>query len=372
MSRRPEKPYNDLPLLPPAVELETKAVLKRCITARAALAELKQAAELMPNQAMLINTLPLLEAKDSSKIENIVTTTDKLFQFADSDGAHADPATKEALRYRRALYGGWQALAQRPINTNMAEAICSQIKGVDMTVRKVPGTALANEKTGEIVSTPPVGEKVLRDLLSNWEKFLHEQPELDPLIRMAVMHYQFEAIHPFTDGNGRTGRILNILYLVQEELLSSPILYLSRYIVANKSRYYSGLLAVTSEQAWEPWLLYMLEAVESTAQWTTGKIISIRGLAGHAADYVREQLPRIYSRELIDTIFQQPYCRINNLVEANIAKRQTASEYLKKLVAVGVLTEQKIGRERLFVHPKLIQLLSGDDNEFTYYKTGKE
>lgn len=367
MSWHPEKPYNNLPLLPPGTELETRAVLKQCISARVALAELKQAAELISNQAMLINTLPLLEAKDSSEIENIVTTTDKLFQFVGSDDAHADPATKEALQYRSALYEGWQTLAQRPINTNMAESICSQIKGVDMTVRKVPGTALVNDRTGEIISTPPAGEKVLRDLLSNWERFLHEQPELDPLIRMAVMHYQFEAIHPFTDGNGRTGRILNILYLVQEELLTLPILYLSRYIIANKGQYYNGLLAVTREQAWESWLLYMLEAVESTAQWTTQKIISIRDLADHTADYVREQLPKIYSRELIDVIFEQPYCRISNLVEADIAKRQTASEYLKKLVSVGVLTERQVGRERLFMHPKLVHLITGDSNEVQPY-----
>lgn len=367
MSWHPEKPYNDLPLLPPDIELETKAVLKQCIAARAALAELKQAAELIPNQAMLINTLPILEAKDSSEIENIVTTTDKLFQFAGSDDTQADPATKEALRYRNALYEGWQALAQRPINTNMAESICSQIKGVDMSVRKVPGTALANDRTGEIITTPPEGETVLRDLLSNWERFLHEQPELDPLVRMAVMHYQFEAIHPFTDGNGRTGRILNILYLVQEELLTLPILYLSRYIIANKSQYYSNLLAVTSEQAWEPWLLYMLEGVESTAQWTTQKIISIRDLADHTAEYVREQLPKIYSRELIDTIFEQPYCRISNLVEADIAKRQTASEYLKKLESIGVLAEQRVGRERPYIHPKLIELITQDKNGFERY-----
>ena len=223
MNWHPEQPYNNLPLLPPSIELETKAVLKHCITARAALAELKQAAELIPNQAMLINTLPLLEAKDSSEIENIVTTADKLFQFVGSD-ALPDVATKEALQYRSALYEGWQKLSKRPISTNMAESICSQIKGIDMSVRKVPGTVLVNRAGGndqsdEVIYTPPEGETVLRDLLSNWEKLLHEQPDLDPVIRMAVMHYQFEAIHPFTDGNGRTGRILNILYLVQEELL---------------------------------------------------------------------------------------------------------------------------------------------------------
>lgn len=368
MSCDPKKPYNDLPLLPPAVELETKRVLKQCIAARTALAELKQAAELIPNQAMLINTLPLLEAKDSSEIENIVTTTDKLFQFADGNDANADSATKEALRYRRALFEGWQALSKRPINTNMAESICSQIKGVDMTVRKVPGTTLANDRTGEVIYTPPQGEKVIRDLLSNWEKLLHEQPGLDPLIRMAVMHYQFEAIHPFTDGNGRTGRVLNILYLVQEGLLNLPILYLSRYIIDNRGQYYSGLLAVTREQAWEAWLTYMLQAVENTAIWTTQKITSIRNLADHTADYVRDQLPKVYSRELIDTLFQQPYCRINNLVESGIAMRQTASEYLKKLAAVGVLVETPVGRERIFIQPKLVQLLTRDSNQFDLYK----
>ena len=236
-----------------------------------------------------------------------------------------------------------------------------------MTVRKIPGTTLVNDQTGQVIYTPPVGEKLLRDLLSNWEKLLHEQPELDPLIRMAVMHYQFEAIHPFVDGNGRTGRVLNILYLVQEKLLILPVLYLSRYIIANKNKYYSNLLGVTREQAWEPWILYMLEAVESTAQWTTQKINSIRDLADHTASYVREQLPKIYSRELIDTIFEQPYCRISNLVEANVAKRQTASEYLKKLAGIGVLAEQRVGRESLFTHPKLMELITKDANKFVNY-----
>lgn len=370
MTWNPAKPYAELPLLPPAVELETKVVLKLCIEARASLAELKQAAQLIPNQAMLINTLPLLEAKDSSEIENIVTTTDKLFQYVDSE-VKADAATREALRYRTALYEGWQVLPQRPINTNMAEKICSQIKGVAMSVRKVPGTALANERFEEVIYTPPEGEKLLRDLLGNWEKFLYEHRELDPLIRMAVMHYQFEAIHPFTDGNGRTGRILNSLYLVQEGLLTLPILYLSRYISANKSLYYNNLLGVTRDQAWEPWLLYMLEAVASTAHWTTQKIVSIRDLADHTAEYVREQLPKIYSRELIDIIFEQPYCRISNLVEARIAKRQTASEYLNKLAGVGVLAGQQVGRERLFTHPALIQLLTRDSNKIDPYHASR-
>lgn len=364
---KPEQPYNDLPRLPPAAELDSKPVLKQCIKSSAALAALKQAAELIPNQAMLINTLPLLEARASSEIENIVTTTDKLFRHTQTDDK-ADPATKEALRYRRALFEGFQSLQDRPLTTRTAEAICSQIKGRDMSVRNVPGTALQNDRTGEIIYTPPAGETVIRDLLANWERFMHDNTELDPLIRMAVGHYQFEAIHPFADGNGRTGRVLNSLFLIQEGLLNLPILYLSRYIIQHKADYYRLLHEVTAEQSWEAWLLYVLRGVEDTARWTTAKIAAIRALADHTATHVREQLPSIYSRELVDTIFEQPYCRIDNLVEKGIAKRQTASIYLKKLVEIGVLAEQQAGREKLFIHPKLMQLLQREQNEFEPYR----
>jgi len=364
---RPDRPWNDLPRLPPKGELESKIVLKHCISARAALAELKQAAELIPNPAMLINTLPILEARASSEIENIVTTADKLFQHLQADGT-ADAATKEALRYRSALLEGVRALDKRPLATRTAEAICTQIKGTEMTVRKVPGTALAKGASAEVVYTPPEGEALLRDLLANWERFLHEETALDPLIRMAVAHYQFEAIHPFTDGNGRTGRVLNTLYLVEEGLLPLPILYLSRYIIKHKADYYRLLLAVTREGAWEDWNLYILRGVEETAAWTTGKIAAIRKLSADTAGYVREALPKIYSRELVDVIFEQPYCRIANLVEAGIAGRQAASRYLKALAAAGVLREQAFGKEKLFVHPKLMNLLTRDSNTFAPYR----
>ena len=355
-SWKPDQPYNDLPRLPPVVELDTKTVLKQCIKSNAALAELKQAAELIPNQAMLINTLPLLEARASSEIENIVTTIDKLFQHIQADD-NADPATKEALRYHRALFEGFQSLQDRPLTTRTAEAICSQIKGREMSVRKVPGTALQNDRTGEIIYTPPAGETVIRDLLANWERFMHDNTELDPLIRMAVGHYQFEAIHPFDDGNGRTGRVLNSLFLIQEGLLNLPILYLSRYIIQHKADYTRLLHQVTAGQSREEWLPYLLRGVEDTARWTTAKIAAIRALAEHTATQVRDQLPRLYSRELVDTLFEQPYCRIDNLVEKGIAKRQTASVYLKKLVEIGVLVEQQAGREKQFIHPRLMQLL---------------
>lgn len=367
---RPELPHNQLPALPPACELESRAVLKACIEARAALAELKQAAELIPNQAMLINTIPLLEAKDSSEIENIVTTTDQLFQYAQSPAQghdNADPATKEALRYRTALQRGYQSLIDRPLCTATAVDVCRTLKGVDIDVRRTPGTQLINDRTGDVVYTPPEGEARLRDMLANWERFLHNQTELDPLIRMAVGHYQFEAIHPFADGNGRTGRVINILYLIQEELLNLPILYLSRHVIAHKADYYGLLLGVTRDQAWEPWLQFMLQAVAETSKWTTGKIAAIRKLAEHTTEHVRARLPKIYTRELVDVIFEQPYCRIGNLVDKGIAQRQAASRYLHDLADLGVLREMPFGKEKLFIHPKLMQLLSRDNNQFQPY-----
>ncbi|MFN0197803.1 MAG: protein adenylyltransferase Fic [Planctomycetaceae bacterium] len=365
---RPDAPYDGLPLLPPAVDLETKAILKQCIPARAALAELKQAAGLIPNQGMLINTVPLLEAQASSEIENIVTTSDRLFQYRQGD-EHADPATKEALRYSQALLDGFRSLTRRPLNTRTAEQVCSIIKGIEMRIRRTTGTALERERGGkrEIVYTPPVGEDLLRNLLANWEKFLHEARDLDPLIRMAVGHYQFEAIHPFTDGNGRTGRVLNSLFLIQENLLTLPILYLSRYIIQHKADYYRLLLNVTREQAWEEWVLFVLKGVAETATWTTAKIEAIRLLSVHTAEYVREKLPKVYSLELINLIFELPYCRIQNLVEARIAERQAASRYLKQLVEIGVLNEQTAGREKLFLHPKLLRLLVREGDTWAKY-----
>ncbi len=367
MTWQADLPFNQMPTLPPSVDVtENIAILKACIPARAALAELKQAGDLLPNQGLLINLLPLLEAKDSSEIENIVTTSDKLFQYAQED-SHADHATKEALRYRTALYQGYQQLEQRPLCTNTAVEICSTIKSVQMDIRKVPGTTLSNQATGEIIYTPPVGEQVIRELLANWEVFHHTEDDIDPLVKMAISHYQFEAIHPFIDGNGRTGRVLNILYLIEQGLLTLPILYLSHYIVQNKADYYQLLRGVTQNGDWQPWILYILKAVEETAKWTTAKIAAVRELIEHTTGYIREQLPKIYTYELVKVIFEQPYCRIGNFVDSGIAKRQTASVYLKQLCDIGVLTEMKEGKEKLFVHPKLVQLMTHESNEFDRY-----
>lgn len=215
-----------------------------------------------------------------------------------------------------------------------------------------------NDATGAVIYTPPEGEDLLREKLANWERYIHEAEDTDPLIRLAVMHYQFEAIHPFVDGNGRTGRVLNLLYLVDKGLLDIPVLYLSRHIIQNKPIYYRYLLEVTTLGAWEQWVLFMLEAVKTTAQWTTNRIRSIRDLLERTAEQMRQNIPKIYTRELAELIFANPYCRISDLVDSGVAKRQTAATYLKAMVSEGLLEEVKIGRENLYINPALLALLS--------------
>ncbi|MBA3979871.1 MAG: addiction module protein [Alcanivorax sp.] len=368
MAWEADKPHNLLPPLPPARETtETVAILKACIPARAALAELKQAGELIPNQTLLINLLPLLEAKDSSRIENIVTTTDKLFRYSQEDRG-ADPATREALRYRTALHEGFIQLHRKPLCTNTAVEICSTLKGANMDIRKVPGTIIGNQATGETIYTPPCGESVIRDLLANWEHYLHAEDGVDPLIKLAVSHYQFEAIHPFHDGNGRTGRIINVLYLLEQRLLTLPILYLSRYIVQHKNDYYRLLTEVTRTGDWQAWIIFMLTGVEQVSNWTCAKIAAMRKLMVQTEQHVRDKLPKVYSHDLLQVIFEQPYCRIGNLVEKQIAKRQTASVYLKQLVDIDVLQEQTAGNEKLFLNPRLLRLMTTDNNDIQPYQ----
>lgn len=367
---KPDIPYNDLPPLPPKQDIESKTILKRCITARASLARLKQAAELIPNQAMLINTLPVMEARASSEIENIVTTTDKLFQSLQMDTERQDPATKEALQYRTALFSGYESLASRPLCTQTAIMVCNAIKHpYEMAIRKTGGTALKGGNSGNVVYTPPEGEETIRGKLANWERFIHESGDLDPLIIMAAAHYQFEAIHPFTDGNGRTGRILNSLLLIEKGLLDLPILYLSRYIIENRADYYRLLLGVTERQDWESWIIYILDGVADTADWTVSKIDAIRRLFEQTRQHIRTHAQGIYTHELVNLLFEQPYTRIANLEAAGIAKRQTASKYLKELSDIGVLQEIAIGRDKLFIHPRLMELLRGEGNSFTSFQS---
>ncbi|MBJ1821727.1 Fic family protein [Neisseria meningitidis] len=367
---KPDIPYNDLLPLPPKQDIESKTILKRCIAARASLARLKQAAELIPNQAMLINTLPVMEARASSEIENIVTTTDKLFQSLQMDTERQDPATKEALQYRTALFAGYESLTSRPLCTQTAIMVCNAIKHpYEMAIRKTGGTALKGGNSGNVVYTPPEGEETIRGKLANWERFIHESGDLDPLIIMAAAHYQFEAIHPFTDGNGRTGRILNSLLLIEKGLLDLPILYLSRYIIENRADYYRLLLGVTERQDWESWIIYILDGVADTADWTVSKIDAIRRLFEQTRQHIRTHAQGIYTHELVNLLFEQPYTRIANLEAAGIAKRQTASKYLKELSDIGVLQEIVIGRDKLFIHPRLMELLRGEGNSFTSFQS---
>ncbi|HEZ6442355.1 protein adenylyltransferase Fic [Neisseria meningitidis] len=367
---KPNIPYNDLPPLPPKQDIESKTILKRCIAARASLARLKQAAELIPNQAMLINTLPVMEARASSEIENIVTTTDKLFQSLQMDTERQDPATKEALQYRTALFAGYESLTSRPLCTQTAIMVCNAIKHpYEMAIRKTGGTALKGGNSGNVVYTPPEGEETIRGKLANWERFIHESGDLDPLIIMAAAHYQFEAIHPFTDGNGRTGRILNSLLLIEKGLLDLPILYLSRYIIENRADYYRLLLGVTERQDWESWIIYILDGVADTSDWTVSKIDAIRRLFEQTRQHIRTHAQGIYTHELVNLLFEQPYTRIANLEAAGIAKRQTASKYLKELSDIGVLQEIVIGRDKLFIHPRLMELLRGEGNSFTSFQS---
>lgn len=367
----PAQPYNDLPPLPPNTDLETRAVLKKCVAARTALAELRLAGHLIPDQSILVHAIPNLEARDSSAVENIVTTNDALFREASLGDHQAAPATKEAARYRNALYAALAAIKTRPLSTRIAVEVCRTITGIDLDIRRTSGTTLTNSHTGEVIYTPPEGETRLRELLANWEKFAHASPDLDPLVRMAVLHYQFEAIHPFPDGNGRTGRILNILSLIQDGLLDLPTLYLSRYILKTRGDYYRRLGAVTLRQEWEPWILYVLAGVEETSMWTTKKIRAIRALMDETTRYVRAAAPKM-PHAVIEQIFTQPYSRIANLVEQKIAARHTASAYLKELASLGILVEEKAGRDKVFLHRKYLDVLFGDEHTFEPYMQAVE
>jgi Fic family protein len=356
----PNKPFNDLPLLPPNEDMETKPVLKKAITANRALAELKGLGGTIPNQALLVNSLILQEAKASSEIENVITTNDALFKAFTAKTSRVDPATKEVLRYREALWEGYNALKKRPIlSTNLFITIVRTIRENQAGIRNTPGTTIANSATGEVIYTPPEGETIIRDKLKNLEDFIHAEDEMDPLIKLALIHYQFEAIHPFSDGNGLAGRIINILFLILHGLLELPVLYLSKAIIERKNDYYRLLRQVTENGQWEPWILYMLASIEETATFTRERIIAIRDLMLETMARARRELPRrVYSKELIELLFQQPYCKISFLVDAGIASRNIASSYLGELVKINILKKETIGREILYLNHKLYELLS--------------
>ena len=359
MSADRNKPFNQLPQLPPKKEIESKSILKQATFSHRYLAELKGIANTIPNQTILINSLILQEARTSSEIENVVTTNDKLFKAFSSSNRSIDPQTKEVLRYRQAIWTGYNRLKKRSVlSNNLFVEIFRIIKQTDDGIRRTLGTRIADGR-GKIVYSPPEGEELIRDKLEKLEEFIHKNKDnIDPLIKLALIHYQFEAIHPFTDGNGRTGRIINVLYLVYKKLLDLPILYLSQYIIQHKTEYYRLLRDVTYREEWEPWIIYMLKAIEKTSINTKEKIIQIRDQLNKTLEKAKKKLPpNVYSKELIELIFEQPYCKVQFIVDKGIVKRQTAAEYLRQLEKSGILKKTKVGKENLFLNKKLYEIL---------------
>ncbi len=354
------EPYNLLPHLPPKINLESPSLLKAAIKANRLLAELKGFCQTLPNPLLLVNTIVLQESKDSSAIENIVTTQDELYRAVASmeDDQTFSSATKEVLSYREAMYAGLKLMTTRGLTTNTLVAIMQKLKNTDEGIRKTTGTRLANPTTKEIIYTPPEGERLIREKLSSLEKFIHnEKDELDAIIKMALIHYQFEAIHPFSDGNGRTGRILNVLYLVNKGLLNIPVLYLSSYIIQNKKDYYRLLKEVTEKENWNEWVLFMLNAVAETAEITLKKINAIHELKKEVGLEVKKILKNTYNGELLDLMFSYPYLKIKILEKNGIAQRQTASVYLQKLGKSGILRPMKIGKVMYYINHKLMDVL---------------
>lgn len=360
MLKNPDKPFNSLPFLPPPVEkTETIAILKQESKAAVALAELKGLAKTLPNQGILINAVVLKEAKASSEVENIITTHDKLYQAMIAKSVQADPATKEVLRYREALLFGFHEIQEKGfLNTNGICRIQAILEENEAGIRKLPGTALKNDLTGETIYTPPDDRDAIQNLMSNLERYLNEEPcEISPLIRMAVQHYQFESIHPFYDGNGRTGRIINVLYLILHQLLDIPVLYLSGYIISNKPTYYRLLQEVRTQDQWENWILFILKGIEETARRTIRQIDQINQLFAATQEKVKQEMPRLYSKDLIEQLFIHPYTKIEYISHSLGVERKAASRYLKNLEAAGMLQSQSVGKENIFIHTRLYEIL---------------
>ncbi|NLT94798.1 MAG: Fic family protein [Clostridia bacterium] len=354
----------DLKLLPPDVELETKRVLKQLARSHRALAELKGFAGMIPNKYILINAVTINEAKDSSEIENIITTHDELFK-AMSQGNYNNPAAKEVVNYRTALWHGYELVKDKQVlTTNMIIEIQQLIEKNRAGIRKLPGTVLKNEMTGEIIYIPPSGEKEIMFLMDNLEKYINDDfDNVDPLIKLAVIHYQFEAIHPFYDGNGRTGRIINVLYLILKELLDSPILYLSKYIIRNKSAYYRLLQDVQTKGNWEDWILFMLDGIEQTAEETLLLVKRINDVVEKTAEDIKVMLPKIYSRELVNLLFYEFYTKIMYIEKGLNVTRKTASNYLSLLEDKGFLVSHKVGKERIFLNKRLFEIVQQAGSE---------
>ena len=343
--------------LPLQKTIETKKVLKKTISANRALAKLNGVAKIIPNQNILINSLVLQEAKDSSEIENIITTHDELFR-AGLDIASVTNETKEVQHYKEALLKGFALVQESGLLLKRdIVAIQKELEQNDAGVRRQSGTVLRNMATGEVVFEPPQEYEVIQELLTNLEQYINEPNDIDPLVNMAIIHYQFESIHPFYDGNGRTGRIINILYLILKELLDIPILYLSSYIIRHKADYYRLLQEVRTKDNWEEWIFYMLDGVEQTSLATIELVNDIHRLMGETKEKIKNELPKIYSKDLVEILFMHPYTKIDFLISDMDLHRDTASKYLRELESIGILESIKIGRSKFFVNKQLFNIL---------------
>ncbi len=349
-----------IPDLPPPGAVETPAVLRALTKAHRHLAELKGRAASIPNQGILIDTLALQEAKASSEIESIVTTHDELFQASAFPENPSSPAAKEVARYAQALRHGFteQRRLDGLLTNNMIIAMFQMLKRSDSGFRNTPGTALKNEETGEMVYIPPQEGDAVKVHMGALERFINEdeQSDLDPLVKMAIIHHQFESIHPFPDGNGRLGRIVNVLYLTRSGLLEIPVLYLSRYITTRKGDYYRLLQSVRDTGDWEPWLLYMLNGVAQTAQETLALIEGMRALMAEYKQRIRTDHSKIYSQDLLNNLFRHPYTRIDYVQSDLGVSRPTATKYLDDLAAGGLLHKQRSGRNVYYINQRLVAL----------------
>jgi Fic family protein len=352
-----EKPYNDLPLLPPKADIETKNILRKTISAGRALAQLNGTLLNLPNPTLFIDTIYLQEAKASSEVENIITTNDELYKSLVAGKKAENSATKEVLSYKEALWLGLDKIKRKPfITTNLCISIAQCIKQNTASIRNTPGTKLSNSK-GEVIYTPPCGEAIIREKLTNLEKFINEDETIDPLIKMALMHYQFEAIHPFSDGNGRTGRILLLLYLKLSGLLDIPAIYLSEYIIKNKADYYRCLRGVTENNDWENYILYMLDMIEKTSTKGLERLNKIANTITKTTEEIKAKLPKIYSKELVEILFRLPYTKRQHLIDENIGNPKTVGNYLMMLEENGFLTSVKVGKEKLYLNQQLLKIL---------------
>lgn len=354
-----EIPFNDLPFLPPAKEfIESVIILKQLVKSSVALAELKGIIHILPNPEILLNAVILKEARASSEIENVITTQDKLYQALSAKGHQIDSSTKEVLRYREAMLFGFRTIQKKNILTIKTIVEIQQIlEENNAGIRKLPGTALRNSVTGKVIYTPPDQTAVINSLLSNLEKFINLDDEIPHLIKMAIQHYQFESIHPFYDGNGRTGRIINVLYLIMTSLLEQPILFLSGYIIDNKSEYYRLLQEVRTNNKWEDWILYILKGVEITAKATINQVSEMNKLFEQTKEKTRKELPKMYSKELIELLFEHPYSKSEFLENRLSISRITAAKYLKSLEKIGILESKKVWKETLYINISLFELL---------------